>query len=85
GLADVLRSALKTVVSSALMGLAVWFASHGLMPPGSGFVAHLLGISACVALGVASFLLFSYILKSRELGDLFVGIWRPARENIDGK
>lgn len=71
GLMSILRSAAKSGFCSVMMGFAVWLAARYLIPADAGSMQLLLGTIACTALGIVCFVVFSYSLKSRELGSLF--------------
>ncbi|ABW68131.1 murein biosynthesis integral membrane protein MurJ [Desulfosudis oleivorans] len=82
GLTGILRSATKSALCAALMGLAVWLALPFLIPAGAGSVRLLAGTVACMVLGVVCFVVFAYILKSRELGSLVAGKRSKARDTV---
>lgn len=75
GWRGIAQSALKTLVSAAVMGTAVWVAAQFLIPDqGTSFIALFAGVMACVAAGVAIFVVCSYGIKSTELGNMLAEI-----------
>jgi len=82
GLMRVARSAVKSGLASVLMGLTVWAAARLLIPQEAHSFVLLLGIIGCIAVGIACFAFFAYILRSRELGSLVAGKRSKARDTV---
>jgi putative peptidoglycan lipid II flippase len=71
GLKTIMVSANKTILCSVFMGAAVWATSLFIIPSAEGSLAGLfLGLAGSIAIGFASYGLFSLLLKSRELKEV---------------
>jgi putative peptidoglycan lipid II flippase len=71
GLKTIVVSANKTILCSGFMGAAVWATSLFIIPSAEGSLAGLfLGLAGSIAIGFASYGLFSLLLKSRELKEV---------------
>jgi putative peptidoglycan lipid II flippase len=68
GWQSICKSAIRTMVVSAIMGAVVWGAARILIPaPGAKTFLLFLGLSGCVMTGLIVFASLSYFLKSPEL------------------
>jgi hypothetical protein len=71
GMKTIMVSANKTILCSVFMGAAVWATSLFIIPSAEGSLAGLfLGLAGSIAIGFASYGLFSLLLKSRELKEV---------------
>ena len=67
-LRNISRSAGKTVICSATMGMVVWAVAQLIVPSENGTVGRLLlGITGSIFSGIVFYAAFSFLLKSREL------------------
>ena len=68
GWRSIARSFRKTLVSSSVMGAAVWAAGLIILPAQNITPAGLLGgVAGCIAIGICTYGSVSYVLKSPEL------------------
>jgi putative peptidoglycan lipid II flippase len=82
GWRSIARSAGKTLLSSAGMGVAVWQAAGVMIPLEAGTPAGLLeGIAVCIAVGIGVYGVISYFLKSQVLNHVLA----EARRGIGKK
>jgi putative peptidoglycan lipid II flippase len=82
GWRSIARSACKTLLSSAGMGVAVWETARVMIPLETRTAAGLLeGVVVCIAVGIGFYGLISYFLKS----DVFNRVLAEARRGIGKK
>jgi putative peptidoglycan lipid II flippase len=82
GWRSIARSACKTLLSSAGMGVAVWETARVMIPLETRTPAGLLeGVVVCIAVGIGFYGLISYFLKS----DVFNRVLAEARRGIGKK
>ncbi len=82
GWRSIARSACKTLLSSAGMGVAVWETAAVMIPSETRSSARLLeGVVVCIAVGIGFYGLISYFLKSRVLNSVLA----EARKGIGKK
>ncbi len=75
GWSSLARSFYRTLVSSLIMGVAVWAAGLVLMPIQNITLAGLLGgVTGCITIGICTYGGISYFLKSPELHVVLVEI-----------
>jgi putative peptidoglycan lipid II flippase len=71
GWANIAHSAVKTLVSSVVMGIAVWGVSKALIPADNPGVFTLsIGLMISIAVGLIAFVAASYLIKNPELMSL---------------
>ncbi len=75
----IIKSFLKIIGSSLIMGIAGWFLLHGdLWREGGGVIEKTIYLSGTMAACVIIYLFMSYLLKSEELGYMFDMMKRKA-------
>ena len=68
GWKNIALSTAKTVINSTAMGLAVWAAAGMIVPMENRTPVDLLsGVAACIGIGLCSYVILSFLVKSQEL------------------
>ena len=80
GWKNIVRSAGKALTSSVVMGIVVWASARTLIPPQSRtFSGLLIGVAACIGIGLGIYVITSYVLRSRELSRILTEAGRGLR------
>ncbi|MFC1811949.1 murein biosynthesis integral membrane protein MurJ [Thermodesulfobacteriota bacterium] len=71
GWRNITKSAGKTMICSAIMGVVVWAMKNHMIPPvGGSFPGLLFGLVASIGIGIILYGSFSFLLKSPELDNI---------------
>ena len=79
GWGEIRVSIAKTLVCSAVMGVVVGVLARMLIPPAGGAISALfLGLLGCIIIGIASYGVFSILMKSAEVRT----VWTIVRDSV---
>ena len=81
GWKNIVQSAGKALFSSLVMGMGVWASARILIPQGSrAFSGLLIGVVACIGIGLCIYGVTSFVLKSQELSRVLTEAARGIRK-----
>jgi putative peptidoglycan lipid II flippase len=79
GWGEIWVSIAKTLICSMIMGVVVWGMARMVIPSADGAISVLfLGLFGCIIIGIASYGLFSILMKSTEVQT----VWTIVRERV---